>query len=422
MNHDLLKRIIYDQHEVIKESVIVDRDILMEEDANYVLVGLRRAGKSTLLYQRAQKLVSKGVSYDQIIYINFDDERLLGFSAADFDDIVLTAEEMSQGKHYYFFDEIQNVPGWEKFAIRMANAKEKVDITGSNAKMLSSDVAAALGGRYMVKEVYPYSFPECLRALGVNPASFSAKAQGRVMKAASDYLAYGGLPEAMQRKLKRDYLSTIYERVLLNDIIVHHGIRQEAAVRLLVKKIAETVGTPVSFARLRDILTGIGVSLSREALLDYCRYFEDGFLLFSLYNHIEGFPEKHGHPKWYFVDNGILSLFLFDKATRLLENAVAIALARRYGKERIFYLKSGGVDIDFYVPEQGALIQAAYSIKEEEALKREVGSLIRYAKSHEGIKRCLIVTNEEGQTIEKDGIAIEVMPLYKFLLGELVKQ
>lgn len=115
------------------------------------------------------------MDWKQIIYINFDDERLLGFQANDFEDILLTAEEITNQKHYFYFDEIQNIDGWEKFAIRMANAKKKVDITGSNAKMLSREVSAKLGGRYLTKIIHPYSFKEFLRAKSLEASSaFSA--------------------------------------------------------------------------------------------------------------------------------------------------------------------------------------------------------------------------------------------------------
>ena len=158
MNHELLKKIIYDQHQVIKDAIIVERNIELEKDVNYVLVGLRRSGKTTLLYKRVQDLINEGVEWNQIIYINFDDERLVDFKLEDFDDILLTAEEMSNKKHYFYLDEIQNIDDWEKFAIRIANQGYKVDITGSNAKMLSKEVEAKLGGRYISKEVLPYSF------------------------------------------------------------------------------------------------------------------------------------------------------------------------------------------------------------------------------------------------------------------------
>ena len=164
MNHDIIKRVIFDQHQVIKDAVIVDRDVFLEKNVNYVLVGLRRAGKTTLLYKRVQDLIKEGVEWNQIIYINFDDERLLQFNVEDFDDVLQVAEELSSKKHYFYFDEIQNIDGWEKFAIRISNQGYKVDITGSNAKMLSKEVEAKLGGRYISKEILPYSFNEFLRA------------------------------------------------------------------------------------------------------------------------------------------------------------------------------------------------------------------------------------------------------------------
>ena len=128
MNHEIIKKVIFDQHQVIKDSVIVERDIVLEKNANYVLVGLRRAGKTTLLYKRVQDLIAEGVEWNQIIYINFDDERLIDFKISDFDDILLVAEEMSSKKHYFYFDEIQNIDDWEKFAIRVANQGYKVDV------------------------------------------------------------------------------------------------------------------------------------------------------------------------------------------------------------------------------------------------------------------------------------------------------
>ena len=175
MNHEIIKKVIFNKHQVIKDAIIVDRDIKLEKDANYVLVGLRRAGKTTLLYKRVQDLIREGIEWNQIIYINFDDELLLEFNVGDFEDILLVAEELSNKKHYFYFDEIQNVDEWEKFAIRVSNQGYKVDITGSNAKMLLKEVEAKLGGRYISKEILPYSFEEFLRANSVNKEAYSFK-------------------------------------------------------------------------------------------------------------------------------------------------------------------------------------------------------------------------------------------------------
>ena len=238
MNHEIIKKVIFDQHNVIKDTTIVDRDIVLERDVNYVLVGLRRAGKTTLLYKRVQDLIKEGVEWEQIIYINFDDERLLGFCVEDFDDILLVAEELSNKKHFFYFDEIQNIDGWEKFAIRLSNQGYKVDITGSNAKMLSKEVEAKLGGRYISKEILPYSLKEFLRANSVNKDAYSTKDLGRVNRLINDYFVNGGFPESVAFKNKREYVSSIYQKVLYNDIIVHNNVRNENGMKLMIKKIA----------------------------------------------------------------------------------------------------------------------------------------------------------------------------------------
>ena len=151
MDHDELKRVIFDQHERIKNFQIVPREYKFDLNANYVLVGLRRAGKSTLLYKIVQDLVASGTDWNQIIYVNFEDERLEEFSAKDFNDLLLVQSELSDKKGWFFLDEVQNIEGWEKFARRMADSKEHTFITGSNAKMLSSEIEKKLGGRYLSK-------------------------------------------------------------------------------------------------------------------------------------------------------------------------------------------------------------------------------------------------------------------------------
>ena len=278
MNHEIIKKVIFDQHQVIKDATIVERDIILEKDANYVLVGLRRAGKTTLLYKRVQDLIKEGVEWNQIIYINFDDERLIGFNVNDFEDILLVAEELSNKKHYFYFDEIQNVDEWEKFAIRISNQGYKVDITGSNAKMLSKEVEAKLGGRYISKEILPYSFKEFLRANSVNEEAYSVKEIGQINSLLNDYFVSGGFPESLQFKNKREYVSSIYQKVLYNDIIVHNDVRNENGMKLMIKKIAESVKQDLSYTRIQKIITGIGYKISKDIIIDFFGYCKDAFL------------------------------------------------------------------------------------------------------------------------------------------------
>ena len=420
MKNDILKQIIFDQHDVIKEANIIDRDYTFEENGNYVLIGLRRSGKTTLLHKRVKDLISKGVDWKQIIYINFDDERLLGFKASDFEDILLTAEEITDKKKYYYFDEIQNIDGWEKFAIRLANAGYKVDLTGSNAKRLSREVSAKLGGRYLTKTVYPYTFDEYLRAKGIDKdASLSTKSRGRIREALDSYYRFGGFPESLRFMNKRDYVSNIYEKILLGDIIVRNELRNENGRRILRKTIAETVTSDVSYTSLYHTLKTIGFSLSKDTIIDYCSYAIKSFLLFSLKNYYASFVDKESNPKFYFSDNGILSLFLPKDDTALLENRVAITLKERF-KDGLYYLKSSKtkLDIDFLVPERGIAVQACYSLKNRETAERETGQLLRLNEKEQNRYQLYIVTKEEHQDIRIKGQKIKVISLLEFLNRE----
>ena len=419
MNHTLLKTVIHDQHEVIRNFRIVPRDCEFEENGNYVLVGLRRAGKSTMLYKIVLDLVASGVEWSQIIYINFEDERLSEFTVADFNDILSVQSEMSDKKGYFFLDEVQNIDGWEKFARRMADAKERIYITGSNAKMLSREIETTLGGRFFTKHITPYTFSEYLTACEIShdeEALFKTKTNGKIRSACAQYLQYGGLPESLLYKAKREYISGVYQKVLLGDIITRNKIRNDYAVKILIKKIAESVRSEISYSKLQKALHAVNVSLAKDTISDYVRCAEDAYLLFHLQNYYANLVEKESYPKFYFSDNGILSLFLDRKESVQLENMVAVALTNTYPGD-VYYLKSAktGIDIDFYVPSIGVAVQAAYSVVGE-AREREVNNLKKLAQSSKEDTRLIIVTYEEEETIKEDGVTIEVEPLYKFLL------
>lgn len=416
MNHETIKRIIFDQHQVIKNAVIVERNISLEKDANYVLVGLRRAGKTTLLYKRVQDFIKSGVDWNQIIYINFDDERLLGFNVNDFEDVLLVAEELTNKKHYFFFDEIQNIENWEKFAIRIANQGFKVDITGSNAKMLSKEVESKLGGRYISKEILPYSFEEFLRANLVDKDGHSTRDVATINSLLNEYFIYGGFPESLIFKDKREYVSSVYQKVLYNDIIVHNNVRSENGMKLMIKKIAESIKQDLSYSKIQNIITGIGYKISKDVIIDYCGYCKDAFLLFTIENYYASFVDKNSNPKYYFMDNGILSLFVDDKRSSLLENIVALQLYRNH-KESLYYLKGNKADVDFYLSNSNTAIQVAYSIEDNDTYNREVKNLIEFANNSKKKAKMLIITYEEEKTIQIEGKTIEVMPLKKLLLN-----
>lgn len=423
MNHNILKRVILDQIEIIQNVEITSRDYDFEKNVNYILVGLRRAGKSTLLYKIAKELVEDGCDWSQIIYVNFEDDRLLGFTKDDFNDIIETAYELTDAKEiYYFFDEIQIIDGWEHFARRMADQKKHVYITGSNAKMLSSEMEKVLGGRYLSKMIMPFSLSESLEYKKIahdEKALLMTSKVAKIRRACQEYISSGGFPESQLLSNKREYIKSVYEKVLLGDIIEREKVNNKMALRLMIKKIAETVMHEISFNTLAGNVKATGTKTSTDSMIDYTSYAENAYLLFRNRNYVSKFAEKESTPRFYFYDNGLLSLFLVEKPSVLLENAVAVYLKRRYGEE-VYYFKSSqtGIDIDFYLPEENTAVQVSYIL--ETAENRETKSLISFAEKTEGVSRLIIVTNEEERTINKNGLSIEVVPAYKFLIGMFI--
>jgi len=417
MNHDILKEVIFDQHEIIKKTKIVPRDYDFDLNANYVLIGLRRAGKSTLLYKIVKDLVEKGIEWNQIIYINFEDERLAEFSLQDFNDLLSVQSELSDKIGYFFLDEVQNIEGWEKFARRMADSKEHTFITGSNAKMLSQEIENRLGGRYFTKYITPYNFKEFLTAKQIDfsdKSIFGTKKSGKIKREFSEYFYFGGFPETLNYQNKREYVSSIYQKVLLGDIAARNGIRNPNGLQLLMKKIAESVKDEISYSKLHNILKTIGVKISKDIVIDYIGYAKQSFLIFTIKNYFSKFVEKETTPKYYFNDNGLLNLFLNKEEPRLLENLVAINLWNIY-KGNVYYLKSQNLDVDFFIEETGTAIQVAYSITNISD-DRETKSLVEAAKTLKEAKEFVIITYEEEKELNIDGVKIQVIPVWKWLL------
>lgn len=417
MNHDILKEVIFDQHEIIKKTKIVPRDYDFDLNANYVLIGLRRAGKSTLLYKIVKDLVEKGIEWNQIIYINFEDERLAEFSLNDFNDLLSVQAELTDKIGYFFLDEIQNIEGWEKFARRMADSKEHTFITGSNAKMLSQEIENRLGGRYFTKYITPYNFSEFLTAKQIDfsdKSIFGTKESGKIKREFSEYFYFGGFPETLNYQNKREYVSSIYQKVLLGDIAARNGIRNPNGLQLLMKKIAESVKDEISYSKLHNILKTIGVKISKDIVIDYIEYAKQSFLIFTIKNYFSKFVEKETTPKYYFNDNGLLNLFLNKEEPRLLENLVAINLWNNY-KSNVYYLKSQNLDVDFFIEETGTAIQVAYSITNISD-DRETKSLVEAAKTLKEAKEFVILTYEEEKELNIDGVKIQVIPVWKWLL------
>ena len=416
---NIIKQCIIDKREEIASLDIVERPFAFEECANYVFVGLRRVGKTYMLYQRVNQLLSNGVDQKGILFLNFEDERLSEMQSDDLNSILEVHYEMSGSdtKPILFFDEIQNVNHWDKFVRRLADSKYTIYVTGSNAKMLSSDVATTLGGRFLIYDVFPYSFEEQLKARNVDideDWKFSTIQQSKMNAYFSEYFKYGGLPEIINYKDKRSMLQSLYQKIYLGDICARNNIRNSKVMGLLIKKLAESVKQPTSYNRLQNIIKSTGQSVTVNTVIDYLSFAVDSWLILPIESGYAKIGERESVKKYYFIDNGILNLFLVDSETSLLENFVAVTLCKKYGRENVVYLK-GDKEIDFYIDETNTAIQVSYSIKDDNTRNREVDALCRYAQTNKDVKP-MIITWEEKENLVVDGVSIEVVPVLDWIL------
>lgn len=421
MEKELFRAIISEGQEYIGDIELIKRKVFLEDNGNYVFVGVRQAGKSYLLYQTIQGLLAKGRSIDEIVYVNFDDERLRGMIADDFNLILQAYHSMYEGKPVLFFDEIQNVDGWANFARRLVNLKYQVFITGSNAKMLSRDIETVLGGRYLDASIYPYSFEEYLRAVGVEISKvwqYGRKAD-EIQRHFATYFLWGGFPELVRYKEKRVWLNSLFNKIFFNDLVVRHKIKNEDALHMCLRRLADSVKQPCSLNRLSNLIKSTGISCSPSTVMEYVRYLQEACLIISLDNYASKFVEKETIKKHYFVDNGLLHLFINNPETSLLENLCAVTLYKKYNRNAEspqLYYYNRNVEIDFYIPDEGVAIQASYSMHDDDTRKREVSALVAL-NNLVGLKRAVIITYDEEDAISEAGLSIEVIPIWKWLLS-----
>ena len=416
MTKDLIKVLISEYQDFVSQVELIPRDVEFVDGLNYVFVGLRHAGKSYLMFQRIEQLIAQGHKKEEILYFNFEDDRIDSLDVSDLDLIKTCYEEMYDNRPIFFLDEIQLVDKWEKFARRLADQKYQVYITGSNAKMLSSEIATTLGGRYMIHEVYPYSFKEYLKANGIdiNEKNSTFKYGKQMVKLANVYFQHGGLPETVGMKEPRPWMSNLFSNIFFGDLVARYRIRNDFALRVMIRKMAESVKQPLSYSRIASIVSSTGKKLSTDAAIDYVGYMAESWLILPYENLYGKLQDKESNRKYYFTDNGLLHLFLIDANTSLLENIVAVTLRRKYGDGSYFW-NSKNAEVDFVVPEEGLAVQVSYSMADADTFKRETDGLIKLS-SVQTIKRMMVVTMDEERIAEKEDFQIELIPLWKWLL------
>lgn len=377
-----------------------------------VITGLRRVGKSTLLAQIARKFLK-----NSFYFVNFEDERLLNFQVADFDLLHETLISLFGEKKVFLFDEIQNVPEWERFVRRLHDQGYKFIVTGSNASLLSQELGTRLTGRSLRVDLFPFSFREFLefkQAKIPDLKILTIRQKGNLQKLVNEYLVSGGIPDA----LKYPELSihkTLYDDVLYRDIATRYKLENIKSLQELAFYLISNISSLVSFNKLKDLLK-LG---SVNTVINYIGYLENSWLFSTINKYAYSVKEQQiAAKKLYCIDTGLATSvgFSFSKNKgKLMENAVYLQLRRKY--QDIYYYKTNqDGEVDFFLPKEEMLIQVAQKFDIPEMQKREQGALIASRKELKKAKRLVIVTESRRQELKIEGLKIPVMPLYEWLL------
>ena len=352
MNSSLLKEVVLEQRKVLESIDLGIKRQALGELAKYirlphsiVISGIRRSGKSTLLAQIIHNFYK-----DEGYYINFEDERLIEFSLADFNTLYEIFIELYGDKKTFFLDEIQNIPKWEIFVRRMQDRGYKFFITGSNASLLSKELGSKLTGRYISLELYPFSFKEFLDFNDYSPGKDTfliTSERGRIKRYFSEYLKKGGMPEYL--KYKDDtLLKRAYEDILYRDIVARYEIKEVKALRELGFYFLSNIGGLFSYNSIKKLLR-LG---SVNTVKSYADYLENSFLIFTIPRFSYSLKNQLASAKKaYCVDNGLIEAVAFQFSQnkgKFLENLVFIELKRRY-REIYYYKTNNGLEIDFLI-------------------------------------------------------------------------
>jgi len=404
MIKEVIKTIIADFHKQGTPEVL-QRDIRIPIDSKKitVLVGPRRAGKTYMLYS----LMKQITDLTNILYINFEDERL-NINTDDLQTILESYFELYPEKKnqdiYIFFDEIQEVKGWEKFVRRIYdNITTKIFITGSSAKMLSKEIATSLRGRLISYEVYPLSFKEYLNFKSIELDLVSTRGKARIIHEFDIYLQKGGFPEtlSMEQEVYNKTISSYFEVMLYRDVIERYSISKPLHVKELLRYLLSQTANEFSINKIYNDFKSKGMKLNKDSLYKYLDYFEDAFIIIPINNYSESI-RKQTLRKSYTIDPSLAKLvsFSLDKDYgRLLETIVLIELKRR-GKQ-IFYFKNGE-ECDFIIKEENEIteaIQVCYNYNDENK-EREDKGLKKAIQRFKLNKATIISYNKTKETTE----------------------
>jgi len=395
-----------------------------------VCIGVRRGGKSTYLFQVIQRLLDGGVPRQNILYVNFFDDRLHGLRQDNLgliaDAYYSTYPEKKHGERLYcFFDEIQAAQGWEPFVDRLMRTENcEVYLTGSSARMLSKEIATQMRGRALSWELFPFSFREFLDCKAFESAgALSTKKQLLVRKAFEEYWQTGGFPEVtnLSRHLRIKTHQEYFQTILYRDVVERHDASHPRAVADLAHRLVDNTASLYSVNSLTGYLKSLGHKVPKSAVSDYVQWFEDAYFLFTVRIFDPSAARRDTNPKRvYCIDHAMVSSVasgILVNSGHLLENLVFTAL-RRLHPEIYYYKTRSGREVDFIVPTRGRpriLIQVCESLAPPQTRKRETAALGE-AMAELGLKAGVIVTRNEDARIEVDAGTIEAIPAWRFLL------
>ena len=428
---EMIKAIILDFQETRFETGVPRRmHIESVRGKAAVCIGVRRSGKSTYMFQIIKRLLGEGVSPQNILFLNFFDDRLHGLRQDNLGLITdayysLYPEKKNTETVYCFFDEIQALPAWEPFIDRlMRTEKCEVYLTGSSSAMLSKEIATQMRGRALSWEMFPFSFRELLDYKGIDAeGSLSTKKQLLVRKAFEEYWETGGFPEAagLSRKLRIKIHQEYFHTILFRDLVERHDVSHPKALTNLARWLADNTASLYSVNSLTGYLQSLGHKAPKSAVSDYLDWFEDAYFMFTVRIFDPSPARRNANPKKiYCIDHSLVasvsSGILFNSG-HLLENLVFIALRRIYQNISYYKTKSGR-EVDFIVSTSNRsrmLVQVCESLAEPQTRKREINAL-NEAMSELDLSTGIIVTRNENESVDTPNGTIRVIPTWRFLL------
>jgi predicted AAA+ superfamily ATPase len=416
-----LNTVLLDQYEGFSSTDLgTPREILTELSeglkSNKILVitGLRRVGKSTLLAQIAQTHLA-----ENYYFINFEDERLLNFTADQFDRVHEALIGLFGERKIFLFDEIQNVLEWERFVRRLHDQGYQFVITGSNSSLLGQELGTKLTGRSLRYELYPFSFAEYLRFNNTKLPDLSAlstRKRGSLLQQSREYIVKGGIPDALKFP-QLDILKSLYDDVIFRDIAARYNIDNVRSLQELAFYLVSNPTSEISFNKLKTNLK-LG---SVNTVTKYVSYLENAWLFFTINKYAFSVKEQQiAAKKVYGIDTGLLNAvgFSFSETVgKLMENLVFLQL-RRYFSDIFYYKTKQNHEVDFYIPSQKLAIQVSQDLSNEDTKERELRSLVELDEEIKGQNQLQVVTLAEKDTLSPQKKTVEVTPLYEWLLQE----